>query len=147
MLLPSIFNKTFQDDFFDDFFSMPERPHHFMPNVVSTMKTDIQEFDDRYKMDLELPGYGKDDVKVSLKEGYLTIAAEKSESKDEKDSDGKYLRRERSYGSMQRSFYVGDDVTENDIKAKFKDGILSVEVPKNKELPKTEEVKYISIEG
>ena len=111
------------------------------------MKTDIQEFDDRYKMDLELPGYGKDDVKVSLKEGYLTIAAEKSESKDEKDSDGKYLRRERSYGSMQRSFYVGDDVTENDIKAKFKDGILSVEVPKNKELPKTEEVKYISIEG
>ncbi len=98
-------------------------------------------------MDIDLPGYDKDDVSAEVKDGYLTISANKTEDKDEKDDDGKYLRRERYVGSMSRSFYVGDDMTEKDIKAAFKNGTLSVCVPKKEEKKQVPEKHLIAIEG
>jgi HSP20 family molecular chaperone IbpA len=111
------------------------------------MKTDIKETEGGFELDIDLPGYKKDDVKAQLKEGYMTITAETSQDNDEKDDDGKYIRRERYYGTCSRSFYVGDEITESDIKAKFDNGILKVFVPKKEAQPAVEEDKYISIEG
>ena len=120
MLFPSVFD----DGLFDDFMDFPtvrqsrDDWNHFLTgNMNSYMKTDIKEDGDHYEMDIDLPGYDKDDVSAEVKDGYLTISANKTEDKDEKDDDGKYLRRERYVGSMSRSFYVGDDMTEKDIKA------------------------------
>ena len=153
MLVPSIFS----DNFFDDFFEFPfiddraeknaERKlygHH----VANLMKTDIKEFDDKYEVEIDLPGFKKDEVQVELKDGYLVVSAEKGLDEDEKDKkSGKYLRRERYAGSCQRSFYVGDDITEEDIKAEFKHGLLKLFVPKKEAKPAVEEKKTIAIEG
>jgi HSP20 family molecular chaperone IbpA len=111
------------------------------------MRTDIKENGNGFELDIDLPGYKKEDVKAQLKDGYLTISAENSQSNDEKDSDGKYIRRERFFGTCSRSFYVGDDITEEDIKAKFENGILKVSVPKKEAKPVEEKNKFISIEG
>ena len=111
------------------------------------MKTDVKENDEGFELDIDLPGYGKEDVTAELKNGYLTINATKKTDDGEKDKNGKYLRRERFYGSCSRSFYVGKQVTEEDIKAKFENGILIVTVPKKEEQPKVEQKKYITIEG
>ncbi len=145
MLVPSIFGKNFTDNFFDDMFRFPF--DHMRDDDIASMSTDVQEFDDHYQMDLELPGYAKEDIQAELKDGYLTVSASHTDNKDEKDDNGKYIRRERYYGTCQRSFYVGNDITQEDIKASFKDGILQVAIPKKEEKPQVEEKHTISIEG
>lgn len=146
MLRPSIFNDNFTDSLFDDFFGdmfIPARTGR----TASTMNTDIRELEHMYQIDMELPGFCKEDVKAELKDGYLTIEVAHTENNEEKDEKGRYVRKERYSGAYCRSFYVGAHVTEEDIKAKFKDGILTISVPKAEEKPKVEEKKYIEIEG
>lgn len=134
------FFPTFRDfDVFDDFFAPGFEESH--PN---RMKTDIVEKDGRYELNMELPGYTKEDVKLSLKNGYLLVEAEHKDNKEEKDKKGKVIHQERYFGSCSRSFYVGNTVKEEDIKANFENGELKITVPKAKEeLPET---KYIAIE-
>ena len=134
MLVPSIFEDNFVDNFFDDMFRFPFST--VQKSKVQGMNVDVQEFDDRYEMDLELPGYTKEAIQADLKDGYLTISANHTENKDKKDSGGKYIRKERYYGQCQRSFFVGKEVTEEDIKANFKDGILRLTIPKKGEMPR-----------
>lgn len=113
-------------------------------NTNRLMKTDVHEKDGKYIMDIDLPGYKKDDVKISLYNGNLTISAEKNESSDEKDAKGNLIRQERYSGSCSRSFYVGDSIRDNDIQASFKDGILTITVPTEEHKEETEK-KYIDI--
>lgn len=110
------------------------------------MKTDVKETDAGYEVDIDLPGFKKDEISAKLDDGYLTISASKGLDKDEKNKEGKYIRKERYAGAMSRSFYVGGDVTEEDIKAKYEDGILRLSIPK-KEAKAVENKKYIAIEG
>lgn len=152
MLLPGTFNDTLFDDLFDNMFGPERAPRQLKPMerigfpMNGLMKTDVKETDNAYELAMDLPGYGKNEVKAELKNGYLIIHASKEEKEDEKDKEGKYIRRERYYGSCSRSFYVGKDVTENDIKAKFDNGILRITVPKKEAKPEIEEKKYISID-
>lgn len=146
MLRPSIFTDNFSDSLFDDFFGNTFLPASKM-RAASAMNTDIRELGDAYQIDMELPGFNKEDVKAELKDGYMTIEASHTENKDEKDEAGRYIRKERYSGSYSRSFYVGEGVTETDIKAKFTDGILTVTVPKAEKKPEVEQKKYIAIEG
>lgn len=145
MLMPSIFEDNFIDNFFDDMFRFPFEQTRTQRTY--SMNADIQEFDDKYQLELELPGYRKEDIKASLKDGYLTIAASHTENNDEKGTDGKYIRRERYCGQYQRSFYVGDQITQDDIHATFTNGILKLDIPKKKQTPELENNSYISIEG
>ncbi len=115
-------------------------------NANRVMKTDIREHDTGYELDVDLPGFKKDEINVELENGYLTISAAKGLDKDEQDKKGKYIRKERYAGAMQRSFYVGDEVTQEDIKAKFEDGILRLSIPK-KDAQAVETKKTIAIEG
>ncbi len=110
------------------------------------MKTDVKETETGYELDIDLPGFKKDEISAHLEDGYLTVSAAKGVDKDEKDNEGRYIRRERYSGSMTRSFYVGNAVTEEDIKAKYEDGILSLSIPK-KDPKAVEAKKYIAIEG
>lgn len=123
-------NRAF--NLFDEMIKDPFFSHGFDFNNSSVMKTDVLEKDGCYMVDIELPGYSKEDVKAELNDGYLTISANHNETNDEKDSNGNYIRRERYTGTCQRSFYVGDNVTEADIQAAFKDGILRLSFPKEK---------------
>ena len=143
MYMPSIFNNNFVDDFFDDMFKWPTS---YRKPASSVMRTDVKDLGDNYELSMELPGYTKEDIKAQLKDGIMTITAEKKENKDEKDTDGNYIRRERYYGNCQRSFRVGEALTEEDIHAEFKDGILRITLPKEKEKPAVEENKYIAIQ-
>ena len=144
MLMPSIFFFILFDDWMD--FSFPSFDRAFYEsNTRNMMKTDVKETDQGYELDIELPGYKKEDVRAQLKDGYLTVQAAKNMNNDEKNEQGAYIRRERYAGTMSRSFYVGDNVTEEDIHAKFEDGILKLSVPK-KEAKKVEENKYITIQ-
>ena len=145
MLMPSIFGENLFDDFMDGF-AFPTANWNYAKNTANVMKTDIKENDKGYELDVDLPGYKKEDVKAELKDGYLTISASNDNTKEEKDEDGKYIRKERYTGSVSRSFYVGKYVTEEDIHAKFENGILKLSVPKV-DAPKVEENNYISIEG
>ena len=111
------------------------------------MKTDIKEMENGYEVTMNLPGVKKEDVKAELKDGCLTISASSNSNKDEKDEEGRYIRRERYSGSCSRSFYVGDAVTEADIKAKFENGTLTMMIPKKEVQPAVENKKYIAIEG
>ena len=112
------------------------------------MKTDIKELEGGYELEIDLPGFTKDEVTAELKDGYLTVSATKGLDKDEQEKEtGKYIRRERYAGACQRSFYVGEDITEQDIKAEFKHGILKLFVPKKEAAPKVENKKYVAIEG
>lgn len=148
MFVPSIFRDSFADSLFDEFFNDSFfAPARTARGTTRQMSTDVRETEDAYLIEMELPGFAKEDVKADLKNGYLTIAATHAENKDEKDEAGKYLRKERYSGSMSRSFYVGEAVTQEDIKAKFADGILTVKVPKMEKKPEVEQKKYISIEG
>ncbi len=115
-------------------------------HATHEMKTDVHETDTTYEIDMDLPGFKKDQINLDLQNGYLTIKVSKDLDKEEKDKAGKLIRQERYAGTMQRSFYVGSHVTEEDIKAKFEDGVLHLEVPK-KEAPKVPEKKTILIEG
>ena len=140
MFVPDMFRRNV----FDDFFDFPAAP--VRTQTASVMKTDVKETENGYELDVDLPGIKKEDVKVKLDDGYLTISASTSDSKDEKDKKGNYSRRERFSGSYSRSFYVGDAVTENDIKAKFENGVLTLGIPKPESLPKPEKTRYIAIE-
>ena len=150
MLMPSIRNsfwgENLLDDFFDDF-DRPSRGLAHFDRTSSLMKTDIKEDKDSYDLDIDLPGFKKENIQAELNDGYLTITAKTSEDKDEKDKHGKFIRRERYQGSCTRTFYVGEEVTQDDIKARFQDGILSLNIPKKQEQPREEKAKYISIEG
>ena len=142
MLMPSLF-----DEFFDDFARPAKSVVRYNYPANAVMKTDVKEDENGYHLDIELPGYKKDDIKAELKEGYMTITATKAEDKDEKDKKGNYIRRERYQGTSSRSFYVGEEVKEEDIKAKFEDGILKVFVPKIEAVPEVPQSKFIAIEG
>ena len=147
LYLPSIFGDNLVDDFFDDFnFFRPARPA-VRTERTKLMRTDIRETDTGYELDVELPGYKKEDLNLELTNGYLNISAEKNTSKEEKDKNGRVVRQERYTGSMKRSFYVGEEITEEDIKAKFEDGILKLMVPKKEIEEKVPEKKTIAIEG
>ncbi|MGB4657544.1 MAG: Hsp20/alpha crystallin family protein, partial [Mobilitalea sp.] len=123
MLLPSIFENNFVDSLFDDMFSFP-----FTFNMPSAqlMHTDVQDLGDNYQLEIELPGYEKKDVHAQLEKGYLTITAEKQETKEENDENGKYVRKERYRGSCKRSFYVGENLKEEDFHATFDNGIMKL---------------------
>ena len=140
MMMPSIFGESLLSNWMD----FPFDRSFF--GTKESMKTDVKEVDDGYELDIDLPGFQKDDIKARLTDGYLTITASKGENKEEKDKDGRYIRRERYSGSMSRSFYVGNAVKEEDIRAKFENGILKLSVPKNKKT-EIEQNNYISIEG
>lgn len=142
-MLPSIFGENLFDDSLSDFFGfgrmMPQVGNElYGKHAKNLMKTDVRELDGSYELDVDLPGFKKDEVTVDLQDGYLTISATKALDKDESDQKGKFLRQERYAGSMSRSFYVGDDVESTAICAKYEDGILKISVPKaaQKELPK-----------
>mgnify|MGYP002798017392 CR=1 FL=1 len=154
MLTPSIFGENLFDDWFDDFPFFDDRDLRKVDKKLygrragNLMKTDIQEMKDGYKMEVDLPGFKKDEVQVELRDGYLVVSAEKGLDEDEQDKKtGKYLRRERYAGSCQRSYYVGKDTTEDDIKAHFEHGMLTVTVAKKEAKPAVEEKKHIAIEG
>ena len=142
MFMPSIFRENLLDDFFGTSF----HGHNYSNNGNEMMKTDVKETEQGYEMTMNLPGVKKEDVRAELKDGCLTISASSSSSNDEKDKDGRYIRRERYCGSCSRSFYVGEDVKQEDIKAKFEDGTLKLLIPKQAKQA-VEDKKYISIEG
>ena len=149
--MPSIFGENLFDDWMDfpfekDFFGT--KNPLYGKHAKNMMKTDVRETEDSYEVDIDLPGFKKDEVSVQLHDGYITISAAKGLDKDEKDKkSGKYIRRERYTGSCQRSFYVGENLTKEDIKGEFKHGILTLNVPKKEAKPAVETNKYISIEG
>ena len=153
-MLPSIFGESLFDDWMDfpfekdfekEFF--PSKNPLYGKHAKNMMKTDVRETDDSYEVDMDLPGFNKDEVKVQLADGYLTIEAAKGLDKDEKDKkSGKYIRRERYTGSMSRSFYVGEGVTQEDIHAKYEHGVLKLSIPKKEEQKKVEKSNYIAIE-
>ncbi len=148
MLMPSVlFRNNIFDDFFEDFDKplLPRFSGEFFTPANHLMKTDVKEKKDEYRLAVELPGFNREDIKAQLKDGYLTISAEHNSEADEKDEDDNFIRRERYYGSCQRSFYVGDNITEEDIKAKFENGVLKLIVPKKEAVPEVEENKYIAI--
>ncbi len=144
MLMPSIFGENLFDELMDFSFPRINRAHE--GNAQNIMRTDVKETEQGYEIDMELPGFKKEDVKAQLKDGYLTIQATRNVNNDQKDSEGKYIRRERFSGSVSRSFYVGEKVTEEDIHAKFEDGILKLAVPKE-DAHTVEQNNYIAIEG
>ena len=150
MLMPSIFGENLIDDDwmnfgFNDNFWGKKNPL-YGKHAQNMMKTDVREKDDSYELDVDLPGFKKDEIKVQLKDGYLTLSAAKGLDKDQQDKQGNYIRRERYAGTMSRSFFVGEDVAQEDIHAKYEDGILRLSVPK-KAPKKIENTGYISIEG
>ena len=149
MMMPSIFG----EDLFDDFMNFPFEGDFFGgknplygKHQKNLMKTDIRETESGYELDIDLPGFKKDEINAKLENGYLTISAAKGLDKDEQDKKGNYIRRERYAGSMIRSFFVGEGVTQEDVHAKFEDGILKLSVPK-KAAKEVEQQRYISIEG
>lgn len=147
-MLPSIFRDNLFDDMFDfDFdkeFDRMMRPL-YGKHSQNMMKTDVRETGNSYELDIDLPGFKKDEITVQLDNGYLSISASKGLDKNEENKDGKYIRRERYAGSMNRTFYVGSQLTQQDIQAKFEDGILKISVPK-KDVQQIEQNKYIAIE-
>ena len=149
MLLPSIFGENLFDDWFDfpDFRDMDRvEKKLYGKHAARLMKTDVHEQEGQYEVDMDLPGFKKEEISLELNNGYLTVSAAKGLDKDENDKKGKLIRQERYTGSMQRSFYVGENLTEEDIKASFQHGVLSLIIPK-KETPKVPEKKQILIEG
>ena len=149
MLMPSIFNENLFDNWFD--FPIIEDVDNAERKLYGRhsdrmMKTDVHECEDHYEVDIDLPGFKKEEITLELEKGYLTVSAAKGLDKDEKDHRGKLIRQERYTGSMQRSFYVGENLTEEDIKASFTHGVLTLNIPK-KEKVKVPEKKVIMIEG
>ena len=149
MLMPSIFGENLFDDWMDFPFEgsiFGEKNPLYGKHAKNMMKTDIKETGNSYELAIDLPGFKKDEINAQLQDGYLTISASKGLDKDEKDQEGRYIRRERYAGSMSRSFYVGNGLQEEDIHAKFEDGILKFSIPK-KEAGAVEQKNYIAIEG
>ena len=154
MMMPSIFGENLFDDFMNDF-AFPDFTDSaniekalYGKHAKNLMKTDVKDTENGYEVDIDLPGFKKDEITVELDDGYLTISAAKGLDQDEKEKEsGRYIRRERYAGACSRSFYVGEGVTEEDIKAEFKHGILTLVVPKKEAKPAVEQKKYIAIEG
>ena len=149
MMMPSIFGENLFDDWMDfpfenEFFG--KKNPLYGKHAKNMMKTDVRETDNSYEVDIDLPGFKKDEISVELKDGYLTINAAKGLDKDQKDKDGSYIRRERYAGSMTRSFFVGNGITKEEIHAKYENGILMLSLPK-KAAKAVENNHYISIEG
>lgn len=148
MMLPSVFGESLFDRCigfpFDKRFFGSHSPL-YGKHEKNLMKTDVRETESGYEVDIDLPGFKKDEISAQLKDGYLTVSASKSLDKDKQDKDGNYIRRERYAGSMSRSFYVGDSVREEDVHAKYEDGILKLSIPKKSEQKKL--ASHISIEG
>ena len=147
-MLPSIYG----ENLFDDWFRFPAMPSFpdvdrvlYGKHAAREMKTDVREHEDSYEIDMDLPGFKKDQIKLELEQGYLTVSAAKGLDKDETDKKGTVIRQERYAGAMQRSFYVGESLTEEDIKARFENGVLSLTVPKA-ETKKLPEKRVIMIE-
>ena len=149
MMMPSIFGENLFDDFMNDFpfekHFFGERNPLYGKHAKNIMKTDVKETDNSYELDIDLPGFKKEDINVQLDKGYLTIAASKSLEKEDEHEKSHYIRQERYSGSMSRSFYVGNDVKQEEIHAKYEDGILKLAVPK-KAAKAIETNKYIQIE-
>lgn len=143
MLMPSIFRENLLDDFFGD----PFRGRSYDNSVNELMRTDVKDMGNAYELNMNLPGVKKEDVKAELKDGYLTINATSNSENNETDGNGKYIRRERYMGSCSRSFYVGEDLSQEDVKARFENGTLKLTIPKKEEAPVVENKKYIAIEG
>ncbi|MBE5859030.1 MAG: Hsp20/alpha crystallin family protein [Butyrivibrio sp.] len=149
MLMPSILD----ENLFNDWFDFPSFGYYddtekklYGKHADRIMRTDVRETEDHYLVDIDLPGFKKEDIKLELEKGYLTVTANKGVSEEEKDNKGKLIRQERYSGSMQRSFYVGENLTEEDIIASYKDGVLNINLPK-KEKARVPEKKTIMIEG
>ena len=139
MLVPRRNNFDVFDSFFDDdFFNIPKKERNLM-------KTDIKEKKDKYLIEMDLPGYEKENINIELNNGYLEVSAKVEKEKHEGEDETKFVRRERFYGECSRSFFVGEDVNEEDIKAEFKNGILVIELPKKEETKKLPETKKITI--
>ena len=141
-MLPSIFGENLFDDFFSDPFEMmmpQSRNPLYGKHAKNLMKTDVRETENSFEVDMDLPGFKKDEVNLELNDGYLTVSADKALDKDKKDNEGRYIRQERWSGSCSRSFYVGDTVKPEDVHAKFENGILQIALPKQeqKQLPST----------
>ena len=154
MLMPSIFGEDLFDNFMKDFPFFDDNAESNVEKKLygrrgkNLMKTDIKDTDKAYELEMDLPGFKKDEIKVSLENGYLTISAARGLDVDEQEKEtAKYIRKERYAGSCQRSFYVGEGVKQEDIKGEFKHGILKLVIPKKEEKPEVETSKYISIEG
>ena len=149
MMMPSIFGENLFDDFMNGFafpaFEDVDK-ELYGKHAKNLMKTDVKDTENGYEVDIDLPGFKKDEIKVKLEDGVLTISAAKGLDKDEKDKKGSYLRRERYAGSMSRSFYVGENMKEEDIHAKYENGILTLDVPKEQKKAVPEK-RYIAIEG
>ena len=145
MLMPSLISENLFDDWFDFPMMRDMDRRLYGKNAARVMKTDVREHDDHFEVDIDLPGFKKDEINLSLENGYLTVSASKGLDKDEKNDGGKVIRQERNMGSIQRSFYVGDALSETDISAKFENGVLCLNVPKAQ--PKLPEKKTILIEG
>ena len=145
MMMPSIFG----ENLFDDFFESVPNPIKAVRQITvpQVMRTDIKENDKGFTLSIDLPGYKKEDITAEIKDGYLSVSAKTSEENEEKDDEGVYIKRERTFGSCSRNFYIGEEIEETEVKAKFEDGILKVFVPKKEVAPQVEERKYISIEG
>ena len=148
-MMPSIFG----EDLFDDWMDFPFEKNFFNgqnplfgKREKNIMKTDVKETENSYELDMDLPGFKKDEVTAKLENGYMTISASKGLDKDQQDNEGHYIRKERYSGHVSRSFYVGDSVRQQDIQAKFEDGILKLSVPKAAPT-QVEENHYIAIEG
>lgn len=153
MLMPSVFRESLFDDFMEGFAfpvlsALSNADKTLYGNhAKNMMKTDVKETDTGYEVDIDLPGFKKDEIKMQLNNGYLTVSAAKSLDKDEKDKEGNYVRRERYAGSMSRSFYVGEHVKEDDIHPKYESGILTFSLPKEEKKAIENKPHYISIEG
>lgn len=147
-MLPSIFGESIFDDWMDtpfekEFFG--RKNPLYGKHAKNIMKTDVKETDKSYEFDIDLPGFKKDEIKAKLENGYLTVTAQKGLDKDEQNKEGQYIRRERYTGSCSRTFYIGDEIDENAVSAKFEDGILKLNVPKMTQ-PQVEQTKHIAIE-
>ena len=142
-MMPSIFGENLFDDFFDDDFSMfpalTGRNPLYGKHAKNLMKTDVRETENTYELDIDLPGFKKDEISIDLKDGYLSISAAKGLDRDQEGKKGKYIRQERYAGACSRSFFVGESVEPKDVSAKFEDGILKISLPKQvkKELPQS----------
>ena len=140
-MMPSIFGENLFDEFFNDDFSMfpvlSDRNPLYGKHAKNLMKTDVRETENTYELDIDLPGFKKDEIKLDLKDGYLSISAAKGLDRDQEDKKGKYIRQERYAGACSRSFFVGQAVEPRDVSAKFEDGILKISLPKHvqRELP------------
>lgn len=142
MLMPSIFSRDFMDDLFD----MPQRTYTKSYSANGLMKTDIKESEEGFTVEMDLPGFCREDISAELKDGYLTVTA--TAKKAEENTSGKkekYVQKERFHATCNRSFYVGDNMKQEDIKAKFENGVLTLQVPKKEEIPEEQTKKFITI--